>query len=231
MADKKTHSSNQQTKASGMHKGDVLASEIGRRIIQARNGLGLTQLAVQSRSKMLDPEGVGISRAALSLYETGTNRPGAREILLICEVLSISPNWLLFGSESPAKSLQQTTLFLVGDDLDISTRLAIAILALNPTDRDSIANIVYSMLSSKIGDVQMAALMNAAYWLREGFHAELLKRAGEDAKSLPMEKIIEKFITNWSQGFTNWGTLRPPATDEQFENNNLPSPRDLKNKQ
>lgn len=224
MASKKS-----STSQTGEHKPDLLALEIGQRISQARNGLGLSQQAVHTRSKMLDPDGIGLSRAALSLYETGTNKPGAREILLLCEVLSVSPNWLLFGSESPARSLQQTTLFLVGNELDIATRLAIAILVLNPTDRDSIANIVFSMLSSKIGDVKMAALMSAANWLQKGFHAQLIKSAGENSENLTLNQLIDKFFHEWSDGtYTNWGTLRPPATEDQFENNDFPPPRDLK---
>lgn len=213
------------------HKADILASEIGRRLSQARSGLGLSQQAVSTRSAMLDADGVGISRATLSLYETGTNKPGAREILLLCEVLSISPNWLLFGSEAPARALQPTTLFLAGDDLEISARLAIAILALNPTDRDSLANIVFSMLTSKLGDVKLAALMMISRRMMEGLQAEVIRIAGKDAETLPLDKIIERFIEKSTTGHgTNWGTLRPPITDEQFENDDFtpPPPRNLK---
>lgn len=212
-------------------KSDKLALEIGRRISQARNGLGLSQQAVQTRSKMLDTDEIGVSRAALSLYETGTNKPGAREILLLCEVLSVSPNWLLFGSESPARALQPTTLFLAGDDLDISSRLALAMLALNPSDRDSIANIVFSMLTGKLGDVKLAALMMMSGILKKGLLAEVLDVVGEDSKSLPLDQLIEKFMGKSTNGHgTNWGTLRPPITDEQFENDDFTPqpPRNLK---
>lgn len=215
----------------GKSKPDRLAVEIGRRIVQARNGLGLSQQAVSTRSGMLDSDGIGISRATLSLYETGTNKPGAREILLLCEVLSVSPNWLLFGSESPARALQPTTLFLAGDDLDISARLALAILALNPTDRDSIANIVFSMLTSKLGDVKLAAMMMMSHHVKKGLLAEVLRVAGDGSEELPLDQLIEKFIEKSTNGHgTNWGTLRPPITDEQFENDDLtpPPPRDLK---
>lgn len=217
---------------SGKSKPDKLAVEVGRRLVQARSGFGLSQQAVSTRSAMLDSDGVGISRATLSLYETGTNKPGAREILLLCEVLSVSPNWLLFGSESPARALQPTTLFLAGDDLDISVRLALATLALNQTDRDSIANIVFSMLTSKLGDVKLAALMMMSHVMKEGLLAEVLRIVGEGSESLPLDQLLQKFVeesTNGEHG-TNWGTLRPPITDEQFENDDLtpPPPRNLK---
>lgn len=213
-------------------KTDTLASEIGRRISQARSGLGLSQQGVSTRSAMLDPDRMGISRATLSLYETGTNKPGAREILLLCEVLSVSPNWLLFGSESPARAYQPTTLFLAGDDLDISSRLAVAILALNPTDRDSIANIVFSMLTGKFGDVKLAAMMMMAQYLKDGFQAEILSLVGKDYADLPIDQLIDKFVeVSTSDGHgTTWGTLRPTPTEEQFENDDFTPrpPRNLK---
>ena len=162
----------------GKAKQDALAVAIGRRISQARNGLGVSQQGISTRTAMLDADGIGISRATLSLYETGTNKPGAREILLLCEVLSVSPNWLLFGSESPARALQPSTMFLVGNALDISVRLAFAILALNPSDRDSIANIVFSMVSNKIGDVELSTIMMMATMLKSDLLAEMLKTVG-----------------------------------------------------
>lgn len=210
-------------------RSDKLALEIGRRISQARNGLGLSQQAVQTRSKMLDPDKIGVSRAALSLYETGTNKPGAREILLLCEVLSVSPNWLLFGSESPARALQPTTLFLAGDDLTISSRLALATMALNPSDRDSIANIVFSMLTGKLNDIKLAALMSMAHWMKEAIHKELLEHIGKDSEHLPLDQLIDKFIESSTDGcVTNWGTLRPVMTEEQIDNEEIPPPRSLK---
>lgn len=45
----------------------------------------------------------GISRSVLSGYETGRTKPGAKEIKLLCEALSVNPNRLLFGSEEPFK--------------------------------------------------------------------------------------------------------------------------------
>lgn len=43
----------------------------------------------------------GLSRTALHQYESGKTKPGAREILKLCEILEISPNRLLTGSEDP----------------------------------------------------------------------------------------------------------------------------------
>ena len=211
---------------------DKLALEIGRRLAIARNGLGLSQQAVHARSQMVDPDKVGVSRAALSLYEIGTNKPGAREITLLCEVLHISPNWLLYGSESPAKALQPTAAFLVGDDLVISTRLAFAMLALNPSDRDSLANLVFSMLTGKLGDIQLSMLMSMALMMQKSIHKELLKIAGEDSAHLPLPQLIDKFIAAMTVGgFSNYGNLRPVMPEEDlidFEEEKIPPPRDFK---
>lgn len=211
-------------------KVDKLAQAIGRRISEARNGLGFSQQAVHTRSKMVDAEGLGVSRAALSLYETGTNKPGAREITLLCEVLKVSPNWLLYGSESPAKTLQPTTIFMVGDDLAISTRLAFAMLALNPTERDSLASLVFSMLTGKLGDTQLSMLMTMANMMRDGINAQLLDTIGEDSAHLPLLQQIDKFIAVLTEGGeSNYGTLRPSLTnDELLEGTAFPPPRTLK---
>lgn len=45
----------------------------------------------------------GISRSVLSGYETGRTKPGAKELKLLCDALSVNPNRLLFGNEEPFK--------------------------------------------------------------------------------------------------------------------------------
>lgn len=219
-----------QSTSSDKPKIDKLAVEIGRRISEARNSLGFSQQAVHARSKMVDPDKVGISRAALSLYETGTNKPGAREITLLCEVLKISPNWLLYGSESPAKTLQPTTIFLVGDDLAISTRLAFAMLALNSSDRDSLANLVFSMLTGKLGDIQLSMLMTMANMMRDDINKTLLDTVGKDSAQLPLQQLIDKFIEAITEGsYSGYGTLRRNLTDEEMhEGTEIPPLRNLK---
>lgn len=89
----------------------MLARDIGKRIFDARDGLGLSQESLYKRTKLNDHDGIGISRAVLSLYERGINKPGAREISILCVTLKISPNWLLFGSESPAEALLPSLTF------------------------------------------------------------------------------------------------------------------------
>lgn len=208
---------------------DRLAQEIGRRIADARNGLGLSQAAVHTRSKLIDPEGSGVSRATLSLYEIGTNKPGAREITLLCEVLHVSPNWLLYGSDSPAKAVRPTTQFLSGDDLQIATRLAFAMLALSSVDRESLANLVFSLLSGRLSDMQLSSLMAMANMLRESLLREITDTV-ENAQDMPLSELIDRFVDEMGDAVqTNYGNLRPTLTeDELSEGQNFAPPRTLK---
>lgn len=68
---------------------DRIATEIS----VARHLLGLSQSQLASKT--------GLSRNAIMGYESGRNKPGAREIKLLCEALRITPNKLLFGREAP----------------------------------------------------------------------------------------------------------------------------------
>lgn len=43
----------------------------------------------------------GLSRTALHQYESGARKPGARELVLLCKALEVSPNRLLLGTEEP----------------------------------------------------------------------------------------------------------------------------------
>lgn len=210
-------------------KVDRLAQEIGRRIADARNGLGLSQAAVHTRSKLIDPDGSGVSRATLSLYEIGTNKPGAREITLLCEVLHVSPNWLLYGSDSPAKAVRPTAQFLSGDDLHIATRLAFAMLALPAADRESLANLVFSLLSGRLSDMQLSSLMAMANMLREGLLKEINETV-ENAEKMPLSELIERFVGEMGDAVqTNYGNIRPALTeDELYEGRDFGMPRTLK---
>lgn len=61
------------------------------RIGRERKGLSLADLHRQSE----------ISKTALHDYESGRTKPGAREIKILCEILGVTPNWVLFGTETP----------------------------------------------------------------------------------------------------------------------------------
>lgn len=75
--------------------------ELGRRLEEARRELKLTQGELAERTKLADSEGVGISRAMLSMYESGKSMPPPRQLRILCEVLRMSPSRLVYGDDDP----------------------------------------------------------------------------------------------------------------------------------
>lgn len=76
-------------------------TELGQRLQDARRAAGLTQGELAEKTQRVDVTGNGISGAVISLYERGVNRPGPREIRILCETLRITPNHLVYGEETP----------------------------------------------------------------------------------------------------------------------------------
>lgn len=74
---------------------------LGGRIKETREFKHITQGDLATLTLSLDSEEKGISRAVISLYEKGTNRPSPREIRLLCEALKVTPNYLIYGDEEP----------------------------------------------------------------------------------------------------------------------------------
>lgn len=200
----------------GADKLAKLANEIGRRIVAAREGLGFSQHSVHIRSKWHDPEKKGISRSVLSMYETGVNRPGAREIIILCETLKVTPNWLLYGSESPAKALQASLEFLSGDELSLSIRMAYAMLALDPEERDSLASLLFALVGRKLGDIKLSALISMANSARTDMFKEIVRVIGEDRKDATLKEILEIFVERATEGgYSNYGNLRRFPTESE----------------
>ena len=89
---------------------DPLAVEL----VRARKDAGWTQNELHQRT--------GISRDAIKGYESGRNMPGSRELRVLCEVLGVSANRVLWGRDEfqtaagPVKGLfvdplmEQTTM-------------------------------------------------------------------------------------------------------------------------
>jgi len=76
-------------------------SELGKRIEYERRAKGLTQGQLAATTKLADKDGKGLSRGVISLYELGINRPGPKEIRLLCEVFRVTPSYLIYGEDDP----------------------------------------------------------------------------------------------------------------------------------
>jgi len=77
---------------------------IGERIQKKRKELDLSAEELSALTKLFDFSEINGSESGISLptiyrYEKGEREPASREILLLCESLNVSPNWLLLGSE------------------------------------------------------------------------------------------------------------------------------------
>lgn len=234
MAKPKRKPSNQgeQSSRTRANAGDPLAIAIGRRLVEAREGLGLSQADAAMASRRADPSGEGVSRSTLSLYETGINKPGARELVVLCEALKVTPNWLLYGSDNPARTLQASLDFLKGNELRVVLRLALAIMALDAAERDSFASLIFAAAGRKHGDVGLSSLMLMASTIENPLVAEIVKRVGEENKALPIQELMPIFVDQLSKGFySSFGTLRPRVPDDQtydFDPEKAPPPRRLK---
>lgn len=79
--------------------------ELGGRLQHAREERRWTQGELAELTRSLDSDEKGMSRAVISLYEAGTNRPSPREIRLLCEALRITPNFLIYGDDDPFSAL------------------------------------------------------------------------------------------------------------------------------
>lgn len=78
----------------------ALGSAIGARIRERRLALQLTQDVVRARMEL---ENTYVSRTQFSRIESGESVPNAIEIIALVNVLQISCNWLLFGSEESTR--------------------------------------------------------------------------------------------------------------------------------
>lgn len=117
-------------------------------LIKARTDKGMTQAQLSEES--------GISRSAIKGYETGRNMPGARELRWLCKTLEISPNLLLFGTETPFKRVGP---WPHGAKLEPNSfeadKKALALLAdlLTPFEVGSLVSLIHSLASARHGAI------------------------------------------------------------------------------
>ncbi len=124
---------------------------LGTRLQEARESLKLTQGELAEATKQADPQGIGISRAVLSMYELGKNRPSPREIRLLCEVLRISPNYLIYGDDDPFGNFldRHRWGFFSESDPEFYALLNFAFFSLDKHQKMDVMNIIMSLLGSR----------------------------------------------------------------------------------
>lgn len=141
---------------------------------------------------MIDPEGKGISRTAIIGYEQGSTKPGLREIKLLCEVLRVSPNWLIYGTDAAAKAtLASGDLLSRGDRVRDVFVTALALMALKGHERDALQALVLSLAGRQLGDMRLSALLAFTFGFRNAFEAYLRDACPEVTTDMTIEELAE----------------------------------------
>lgn len=143
--------------------------ELGARLLQAREAKGLTQGQLAEATKRADKDGKGLSRAVISFYELGTNRPGPREIRLLCETLQITPSYLIYGEDDPF------------DNFLNRHRHGVA----RPSDPESFASITYCF--ARLHPHHRIAVMELMLGLLRGWHKGFDEQMDNEANKAFLE--------------------------------------------
>jgi transcriptional regulator with XRE-family HTH domain len=156
--------------------------QLGRRLQERREQAKLTQGELAERTKRVDRDKVGISRGVLSMYETGRNRPGPKEIRLLCEVLRTSPSYLIYGTDDPFDNLTDMGRYRgwARSDPEFYARLAYCFGRLHHHHRFAIMELMMGLLRG---------------W-NKNFDAEIEKQA--DDAFLKTAKALEELLAKRS---------------------------------
>jgi transcriptional regulator with XRE-family HTH domain len=162
--------------------------EFGERLKRARTAKGLTQGELAEQTVRADKDGKGLSRAVISLYEAGTNKPGTREMRMLCEVLRVTPSYFIYGDDDPFDTFLDRHRYRVvgGNNPEFRASLAYCFKKLDPHHRASIMDLMLTLLRSRTPgfDLKMDEEANQSFLddadrLRELLEARAKKKAEE----------------------------------------------------
>lgn len=126
-------------------------------LIKIRSERGLTQALLAQKS--------GLSLSAIKAYESGRNMPGARELRELCQALQISPNKLLFGTETPFAATTVANLLIDSDTEDqLVKRMRLAMLSslLSSDERSSLYVLAESIAIARHGESKVRETLHVA---------------------------------------------------------------------
>lgn len=199
---------------------EVPEDGIGSRLRAAREMKGWSQTGLADMTKEIDLDKKGIHRTVLVGYEAGHSRPGAREIRILCETLSITPNWLIYGAEFAGGSEHTAMEVARKNGLFAAMRIALAIAVLKPHERNAFQSLVLSMAGRELGDRKLSRLfVIAAAIAMPGFERFQEILGDDDLMSKDIRGVLEKMIEA-EEGFggnTSWGNkLKFDPDDESI---------------
>lgn len=179
---------------------------IGSRIRAARDAKGWSQTDLANLTKEIDPQRKGVSRTVLVGYEGGQFKPAAREIRILCETLSITPNWLIFGSDFAGGTEQVSMEAARKNGLFAAMRVALAIGVLKSHERTAFQSLVLSMAGRELGDRKLSALFGVAAALAmPGFEVLQKELADPELMSKNISEVLQSVLNRDDVGFLEWG--------------------------
>ena len=86
---------------------------IGERIFLRLDEIGMSQKVFAEKT--------GIAQSTISEWKTKKNNPTADKILIICDVLDVTPYWLLSGTEKSGKRGKASDYYVIGKDSELGS--------------------------------------------------------------------------------------------------------------
>lgn len=128
-------------------------AKIAERLRKARDELGLTQTDLAKTA--------GISRSAVVHYETAGTVPGGLELIKLSNVLNITPNYLLSGSETFLVSNKPEHVLATDNQELLIARMSVCLLVLDKPVREKMSELLISMVQQKLSAEEFEVLMTA----------------------------------------------------------------------
>ena len=164
--------------------------QIAERLRSARERLEITQTTLAKKSK--------VGRSAIVHYENAQAIPGGMELIKLCKVLDITPNYILSGSEQFRESQEPETALLSDDMMTLFFRVVICLTSLSPEIRESVSSLLMSLVKQKMSNKDYADFMamtdNLAQDMRKaGFDPDkLFAQMDNDIDIDKLNKHLEK---------------------------------------
>lgn len=147
-------------------------------LIKIRSERGLTQALLSQKS--------GLSLSAIKAYESGRNMPGARELRELCQALQVSPNKLLFGTETPFAATTVANLLIDADTEDqLVKRMRLGMLSslLSSDERASLHVLAESIAIARHGESKVRETIKVA---------DLMAGMGRSLMQITRDSIVTK---------------------------------------
>lgn len=146
---------------------------LGPRLRAARKKAELTVLELHDLTR--------ISKSSIARYESGDRQPPAKELRQLCDVLEVSPNFLLYGDDQLEFGSRLTSV----RELNIKTNRQffaaanLLLVTLSRSDREALLQLLFSLVSAKLKPKKLERLKDLIHRLAKG--TEILEEKHSDS--------------------------------------------------